>query len=63
MVNPISLSISPFLVIDAVGTLNQGYPLLQYEGAAPVRHLLVTRGATPDPTTWAGLRAPRGKEG
>jgi hypothetical protein len=26
----------------AVGTLNQGYPLLQYEGAAPVRYLLVT---------------------
>jgi hypothetical protein len=22
-----------------VGTLNQGYPLLQYEGAAPVRYL------------------------
>jgi hypothetical protein len=46
-----------------VGTLNQGYPLLQYEGAAPVRHLLVTRRAAPNPTTWAGLRAPRGKEG
>jgi hypothetical protein len=46
-----------------VGTLNQGYPLLQYEGAAPIRHLLVTRRAAPDPTTWAGLRAPRGEEG
>jgi hypothetical protein len=46
-----------------VGTLNQGYPLLQYECAAPVRHLQVTRRAAPDPTTWAGLRAPRGKEG
>ena len=45
-----------------VGTLNQGYPLLQYEGAAPIRHLLVTRRAAPDPTTWAGLRAPRGEE-
>jgi hypothetical protein len=45
-----------------VGTLNQGYPLLQYEGAAPVRHLLVTRRAAPNPTTWAGLRAPRGEE-
>jgi hypothetical protein len=39
-----------------VGTLNQGYPLLQYEGAALVRHLQVTRRAAPDPTTWAGLR-------
>jgi hypothetical protein len=39
------------------------YPLLQYEGAAPVRHLLVTRRAAPDPTTWAGLKAPRGEEG
>jgi hypothetical protein len=47
----------------AVGTLNQGYPLLQYEGAAPVRHLQITRRAAPDPTTWAGLRAPRGEEG
>jgi hypothetical protein len=26
-------------LIEGVGTLNQGYPLLQYEGAAPVRHL------------------------
>jgi hypothetical protein len=46
-----------------VGTLNQGYPLLQYEGAAPVRHLQVTRIAALDPTTWVGLRAPRGEEG
>jgi hypothetical protein len=45
-----------------VGTLNQGYPLLQYEGATPVRHLQATRRAAPDPTTWAGLGAPRGKE-
>jgi hypothetical protein len=44
------------------GTLNQGYPLLQYEGAAPVRHLQVTWRAAPDPTTWVGLGAPRGKE-
>jgi hypothetical protein len=46
-----------------VGTLNQGYPLLQYEGATPVRHLQVTWRVAPDPTIWAGLRAPRGKEG
>jgi hypothetical protein len=45
-----------------VGTLNQGYPLLQYEDAVHVRRLQVTRRTTPDPTTWAGLRAPRGKE-
>jgi hypothetical protein len=44
-----------------VGTLR--YPLPQYEGATLVRHLQVTRRATPDPTTWAGLRAPRGEEG
>jgi hypothetical protein len=45
-----------------VGTLNQGYPLLRYEGAAPVRHTQVIRRAAPDPTTWAGIGAPRGKE-
>jgi hypothetical protein len=46
-----------------VGTLNQGYPLLQYEDAAYVRGLQVTPRVAPDPTTWAGLRAPRGEEG
>jgi hypothetical protein len=46
-----------------VGTLKQGYPLLRYEGAAPARHPWVIRGAAPDLTTWAGLRAPRGEEG
>jgi hypothetical protein len=45
-----------------VGTLKHGYPLLQYEDAAPVRHLQVARRAAPDPTTWVGLRAPRGAE-
>jgi hypothetical protein len=50
-------------VYVTVGTLNQGYPLLQYEGAAPERHLQVIWRAAPDPTTWAGLRAPRGEEG
>jgi hypothetical protein len=45
-----------------VGTLNQGYPLLQHEDAAPMRRLLATRGMAPDPTTWACQRAPRGKE-
>jgi hypothetical protein len=46
-----------------VGTLNQGYPLLLYEDVAYIRDLQVTRGVTPDPTTWAGLREPCGKEG
>jgi hypothetical protein len=45
-----------------VDTLNQGYPLLRYEGAAPVPHLQVIRRASPDPATWAGLGAPCGKE-
>jgi hypothetical protein len=47
---------------EAVGTLNQGYPLLRYEDAVHVRHLLATWRTAPDPTTWAGLRAPRDKE-
>jgi hypothetical protein len=45
-----------------VGTLNQGYPLLQHEDAAPMRRLLATRGTAPDPTAWAGQRAPPSKE-
>jgi hypothetical protein len=45
-----------------VGTLNQGYPLLQHEDAAPMRRLLATRETAPDPTVWAGQRAPLGKE-
>jgi hypothetical protein len=49
--------------IESVDTMKQGYPLLQYEDATPVRHLQVTRGTTPDPTTWAGLRAPHGEGG
>jgi hypothetical protein len=45
-----------------VGTLNQGYPLLQHEDIAPLRRLLATRRTTPDPTGWAGQRAPRGRK-
>jgi hypothetical protein len=45
-----------------VGTLNQGYPLLQHEDAATMRRLLATRRTVSDPTAWAGQRAPRGKE-
>jgi hypothetical protein len=46
----------------SVGTLNQGYPLLQHEDAAPMRRLQATRRMAPDPTAWAGQRAPRGKK-
>jgi hypothetical protein len=45
-----------------VGTLNQGYPLLQHEDAAPMRCLLATHVTTPDPIAWVGQRAPRGKK-
>jgi hypothetical protein len=48
--------------MDPVGTLNQGYPLLQYEGDVHIRRLQVTRRTAFDLTTWAGLKAPRGKE-
>jgi hypothetical protein len=44
-----------------VGTLNQGYPLLQHEDAAPMRRPQATRRTAPNPTTWAGQRAPHGK--
>jgi hypothetical protein len=30
-------------VFEFVGTLNQGYPLLQYEGTVPVRQSLAAR--------------------
>jgi hypothetical protein len=49
-----------FFYKGSVGTLNQGYPLLRYEGVAPVRHPQVIRRAAP--TTWAGIGTPRGKE-
>jgi hypothetical protein len=45
-----------------VGTQNQGYPLLQHEDSAPMRRPLATRRTVPDPTGWAGQRAPRGGE-
>jgi hypothetical protein len=48
--------------MESVGTLNQGYPLLQHEDAAPMRRLQATRRTVPDPTAGAGQRAPRGKE-
>jgi hypothetical protein len=45
-----------------VGTLNQGYPLLQYENTVPVRQSLATRWIAPDPTTWVAPGPPRGQE-
>jgi hypothetical protein len=42
-----------------IGTLHQGYPLLQYEDAVPVRRSLAARRTAPDPTTWAAQGAPR----
>jgi hypothetical protein len=48
--------------MGTVGTLSQGYPLLQHEDAAPMRHPLATQETTLDPTAWAGQRAPHGKE-
>jgi hypothetical protein len=41
-----------------VGTLKQGYPLLQYEGTESMRLSLVTWQTTPDPTTWAAPGPP-----
>jgi hypothetical protein len=45
-----SLSTLSLSQMVTVGTLNQGYPLLQHEDAAPVRHLQATRRTAPDPT-------------
>jgi hypothetical protein len=45
-----------------VGTLNQGYPLLWYEDAVPIRRSLATQRIALDPTTWAAQGAPCGKE-
>jgi hypothetical protein len=45
-----------------VGTLNQGYPLLQHKGITPMRRLLAARRTAPNSTGWAGQRAPCGEE-
>jgi hypothetical protein len=47
----------------SIGILNQGYPLLQYEDAVPVRRPLSARWKAPDPTTWAAQGTPRGGKG
>jgi hypothetical protein len=44
-----------------VGTLNQGYPLLQYEVTVSMRLSLVARQIAPNPTTWAAPGPPRGQ--
>jgi hypothetical protein len=45
-----------------VGTLNQGYPLLQYEDTVPVRRSLAARRTAPDPAMWMAQGAPRGEK-
>jgi hypothetical protein len=44
-----------------VGTLKQGYPLLQDEGAAPVEKSLVARKTVLRRATSAALGSPRGQ--
>jgi hypothetical protein len=44
-----------------VGTQNQGYPLLQYEGTVFMRLSLVARQTAPNPTTWMTPWPPRGQ--
>jgi hypothetical protein len=43
-----------------VSTLEQGYLLLQYEGALSMRLSLVAWQTVPDPTTWTVLGPPYG---
>jgi hypothetical protein len=45
-----------------VGTLNQGYPLLQHEGIAPMRRPLAARRTAPGPAGWPGQRTPRDRK-
>jgi hypothetical protein len=45
-----------------VSTLEQGYPLLQYESAVSMRLSVVAWQAVPDPTTWTAPGPPRGQE-
>jgi hypothetical protein len=44
-----------------IGNLNQGYPLLQCEGAESMRLPLATWQTAPDPATWAAPGPPRGR--
>jgi hypothetical protein len=45
-----------------VGTLKQGYPLLQYEGPVSTWLFLVTWQTTPDPTARTAPGPPRGQK-
>jgi hypothetical protein len=45
-----------------VGTLNQGYPLLQHEGIAHMRRSLAARRTAPDPAGWVGQGMLRDRE-
>jgi hypothetical protein len=47
--------------LETVSTLEQGYPLLQYEGAESTRLSLVAWQTAPDPTTRAAPGPPRGQ--
>jgi hypothetical protein len=48
-------------VLDFVGTLKQGYPLLQHKDMVPARLSLAAWGTAPDPTTWTAPGPPRGQ--
>jgi hypothetical protein len=50
-----------FLTFDVVGTLEQGYPLLQCDGTVPTQLSLVVRQTAPKPTTWAAPGLPHGQ--
>jgi hypothetical protein len=45
-----------------VGTLDQGYPLLQHESMVPTQLSLVAWGTTPDSTAWMAPGSPCGQE-
>jgi hypothetical protein len=45
-----------------VSTLEQGYPLLQYEGAVSMRLSLVAWRTAPNPTTWTAPGPPHGQK-
>jgi hypothetical protein len=46
------MSFSLELQKEVVGTLNQGYPLLEYEDTVPAQLSLVARFTSPGPSTW-----------
>jgi hypothetical protein len=43
-----------------IGTLNQGYPLLQHEDTVPTQLSLVTWRTAPDSSTWMAPGSPCG---